>query len=262
MADFYGMRNRRKTHFWHAVHSLFPFSHYVLLAAFFVLGLEAAFAFQRWLFLIAGVLLGLMLVGIVLVKIEEGELFHVSQAILPLLAAVGLSLFSVFLPTTPLTHLYFIGGGLIFFFALKYGARRAFPIWNWALSLVVYFLTVAAVFGFYFHLYVPILSVLIVIFLITFATAFQGLSRMEPALEVLLLPTLGVALGLTEVAWVLQFLPAHYLVGAGVLTTLYYIAFNLITISYDRALAYRDVLEYAGIGIVAALIIILTARWI
>ncbi len=254
IADFYGMC---LGYWWR----WFLVSRYVLLSLLFVFGLELVFALQQWVWVVAGVVLGLVF-GIVLVKTEEGGRFRLVHVVLPLLAAVGLSAFAVFLPTTPLVHLYAAGAGLLFFFALTHGARRAYPVWNWAISLVVYFLNIAVIFGFYFHLYIPTLVVLCVVFAVTAAMAFQGLSRVSPTAQALVLPTLGIALGLTEVGWVLQFLPAHYLVGAGVLTTLYYIVFNLITISYNRALRRTDVLEYLGLGTVAMVVIVATARWI
>lgn len=226
-----------------------------------MVGLELIFVFQQWIWIASGVVVCLMLIGTILVKIEEKEKFLPTQAVLPVLTAFGLGLFSVFLPTTLFTHFYIIGAGLIFLFALQLGARQAYPVWNWALSLVAYFLNIAAIFGFYFHLYIPILIVLCTVFLVTAALALQGLRRVSFTIQTLVLPALGMALGLTEVAWALLFLPAHYLVGAGILTTLYYIMFNLITISYQRVLTRKDILEYLGLGIISALIIIMTARW-
>lgn len=245
-----------------ALWRLFPASHYVLLSLLFVLGLELAFALQRWIWFVGSILLGLMIIGIVLVRLEEGGRFRISHAVLPFFTAVGLALFSVFLPTSGLIHFYIGAAGLLFFFSLNHAARQAYPIWNWAVTLVAFFLNIAAVFGFAFHLYFSTLGVLSAVFVVGAALVFQGLSRVVPDIPSLLLPTLGMALGLSQLAWVVQFLPVHYLVGAAILTLIYYIAFNLIVISYSRTLARADILEYVGLGVIATLIIIVTARWI
>ncbi|MFH1354333.1 MAG: hypothetical protein ABIH36_03525 [bacterium] len=244
------------------VWKLFPASHYVLLSALLVVGLELIFILQRWVVLIAVVAVTVVMLGVILVRFEERGRFGLIHSILPILAATGLAGYAFLLPTTQVLHLYILASGLIFFFLLKHGAREAYPIWNWTLSLVVYFLNVAFILGLRFHLYIPVLLVLVLVLAVTVLMGLQALRRVVRTASEIVLPALTMAFVLTEVVWVLQFLPSHYLVQAGVVTILYYVIFNLISLSYTRGLKRRDIVEYIGIGVVAFLLILISTRWV
>jgi hypothetical protein len=60
----------------------------------------------------------------------------------------------------------------------------------------------------------------------------------------------------------MQFLPVHYLIQAGLITSGYYIMFNLLALSIDRKVTRRDLLEYGIVGIVAIVIILASAKWV
>jgi hypothetical protein len=242
---------------------LIPSSHYVLLALLFFAGLETVFALRRWLIPLSAMLLGVMVIGILLVRIEERGRFRAIQAVLPVLAVVGLTLFSLFLPTTILIHIYFVISSLILFWLLRHGAKLAYPTWNWTLSTVVLFLDAATILGLRFHLEyaVPLMMALGLIFLVAFLISFQAIRRVADLASDAVLIALATAISLTEIAWVLQFLPLHYVVQAGTLVVCYYVFFHLISVSYERRLQRKDITEYALVGVGALALILLTARW-
>lgn len=248
--------------FFNRVVSLFPSSHYALLAAFFLAGLEVIFALHQFIILLVIGLLALLFLGIVLVRAEEGGKFHPTQTILPALAALGLTGFALFLPTTQYLHLYFVGSAVVFFYVLKYGAKQAYPTWNWVISLAVLFVCLASFLGWRFHLYIPIIFVVGSIFLTFFLISVQSLQRLVSSTSEALLLSLSAAFVLTELAWVLQFLPLYYLVQTGVLVAVYYVMFHLVTAAYEGGVKSRDVVEYIIIGSVALLMILATARWV
>jgi len=244
------------------IYRLFPSSHYVLLSVLFSVGLELIFALQHWVIFIAISVVLVVITGVILVRFEEKKRFMPTQVILPALAATGLSGFAFLLPTTPILHVYIIAAGLILFFILKHGTKQAYPIWSWVLSMVVYFLNVAFILGLRFHLYMPVLLLLCLILIVSVLMALQALRRTAKSIIHIILPVMALALILTEVTWVLQFLPSHYFVQAGIITILYYVIFNLVSLSYARRLKRLDVIEYAGIGFVALLIILVSAQWV
>lgn len=241
----------------HVVHP----SHYLLLATVFFVGFELIFAFHQWAVLLAFVLLAVVAAGIILVRTEEQGKFHPMQTILPILATTGLTAFALFLPTVPIIHLYFLASAAILFFLLKHGARQAYPTWNWVISTLILFLNVAAVSGWRFHLYAPLLYALPLICAIVFLISLQALSRIIPSTAETTLLSAATGFVLTEVAWTLQFLPLHYLVQSGVIVALYYVCFHLISLSYERAITRKDVLEYSLVGLAALLLVLMTAQW-
>jgi hypothetical protein len=247
--------------FFSKIRYLFPSSHYVLLALFFFAGLELAYALQRWIFLIILIMLGITLVGVVLIRSEEKEGFHPIHAILPALAALGLTAFSLFLPTTLILHIYFVGAAFLFFLLLKYAARPAYPTWNWVISLIVFFVCVASILGWRFLLYAPPGAVLFVLFGVTTLIHLQSQSRFAlPSSENWLI-SLSTGFVLTQVAWVLHFLPFHFIVQAGILTSIYYVIFHLLAISFEHKITKQDILEYISVGALVFLILLLTAHW-
>jgi hypothetical protein len=242
--------------------NFFPSSHYALLAIFFLVGLEVIFAWHSFVPLLIATVLFILFIGIVLVRAEEGGRFHPTQTILPTLSALGLTGFALFLPTTQLLHVYFIGCALVFFYVLKYGAKQAYPTWNWIISLLVLFLSLASLLGWRFHLYIPILLVVAGVFVIFFLISLQSLQRLVPSLSETLLLSLAAAFVLSELTWVLQFLPLYYLVQTGVLTATYYVLFHLVAATFEGGVKRRDVVEYIVIGAVALFMILVTARWV
>ncbi len=241
---------------------ILPSSHYALLAIGFAAGLEMIFALQRWVILIAVLVVLVIITGVIIVIAEEKKRFIPTQSILPILATVGLSGFAFFLPTTPILHLYIIAAGLILFFLLKHGVRQAYPIWNWGISLVVYFLNVSFFLGLRFYLYIPVVLLLFITAVISFLMSLQSLRRLAKGITDVVLPSLAIGLVLTEIAWVLQFLPSHHLIQGGILTTFYYVLFHLVSLSYTGKITRRDIIEYVTIGSMALGVIIMSAQWI
>ena len=241
---------------------LFPSSHYAILSLFFLAGLEIIFSLHRFIPLLVGILLLILFIGIVLVRAEERGIFHPTQTILPSLAAFGLTGFALFLPTTQFIHFYFILSAVIFFTVLKYGAKQAYPTWNWMISLIVLFVCLATILGWRFHLYVPILFIISATFAVFFFISLQSLWRLAPTTSEALLLALCTAFVLTALTWVLQFLPLYYLVQTGVLVAFYYVLFHLVTAMFEGGLHRRDILEYSLVGTAALLFLLATARWI
>lgn len=248
---------KRLARFW----ELFPSSHYVLLSLLFFAGLEAIIILQQWVILSLLIFVVLIAVGIVLIRLEEGPEFHLSQAILPMMAATGMAGFALFIAVGPLLHLYFVVASLTFFFLLKHGVRRAYPTWNQAITIVLYFLNVAVILGMRWHLQGSILLTLVLIWTISFAVGWQFLRRVSIALGESLLVATAMALALGQIGWALLFLPTHYVIQAGVLVTIYYFLFHVVSIAFERKLTRRDMLEYGSIGIVGLIIIFSVARW-
>lgn len=243
------------------IRRLFPASHYALLAMLFIVGLELIFALQHWVLLVAQIVLAVVSIGVILVRIEEVGKFTLSNLLLPIFAAIGLSGFAFLLPTSIILHLYIVAAGVVLFFLLKHGARQAYPIWNWIISLLVYFLNIAFILGLRFHLYLPIIFLLFLVFVVTALLAWQALRRLANG-AVIMLPVAVMAFVLTQLVWVIQFLPVHYLIQAGLITSGYYVMFNLVGLSLTRKISKRDWLEYGLVGLVAIAIILISAQWI
>ncbi len=250
----------------------FPASRYLLLALLFFGGLELIGAFHRYIILFSGALLALLAYGIALIRYEEKysspnestfteKQFHPLQLILPVLTAAGLVGFALFLPSNSIAHVYYIGAAIVFYWLLANGSRQAYPTWNWALSTGVYFVDVAVILGLAFNLAWPPLLTVALVFLVTWLISIQAFHRIIPTTSTTVLVSLAMGFVLAQLAWVMQFLPAHWLVLAGVLVVIYYTTFHLLSISYERALRRRDVLEYAGIALAALFVLLTTARW-
>lgn len=239
---------------------LLPSSHYALLALLFFVGLKLVYYTPRLIIPLTVTLLLLMGIGILLVRLEERDRFHIMHAVLPVLAVIGLMGFGLFLPPN-LLNAYFIVASLVLFWILKNGAKVAYPTWNWTLSTIVFFVDAATILGFRFHLYIPVVAVLGLIMLTSFLILLPALQRITPRTSEATLNALAVSLTLTQIAWAIQFLPIHYVVQAGVLVAFYYAAFHLISISYERRLLASDITEYAVVGALALILILASARW-
>lgn len=239
-----------------------PSSHYLLLSLLFFVGLELVLTLHQHTRIVIAILLCLIAAGIALILIEEGTPIASTHVILPLLVAIGFTSFALFLPVNPLLHLYFALSALVFFFLLKHGSRYAYPTWNWAISLLTYFLTTAAIFGWRYYLYIPVTLVLVLVMLVSWLTTWQALRRFTLSRGETLLLSLTVGIVLAELAWTLQFLPLYYLTQAGSVVIAYYLVFNLLRRSYEGRLNRRDFIEYGTVSTVALFLILLTARWL
>lgn len=242
--------------------AVFPSSHYVLLSVLFFIGLELVVVFHHWILLSSLILLGALIYGIILVRIEEGGDFHPTQAILPILTAAGLTGLAVFLPLTPTIHVYFAVSATLFYWLLRNGARYAYPTWNWVLSTIVLFLNVAVALGFRFNVYLPVIITLLAVFFVSWLVSYQALRRVTSSMLHTCLLALALSLVLTELTWVLQFLPVHFLIQAGVIVVVYYVVFHLLSLSLQHQLTRRHLFEYIGLGALAMTILLATARWI
>lgn len=243
------------------IRRIFPSSHYALLSLFYLIGTELWFWLSRWPVVLFFIILAVLIIGIILIRSEEGTLFHPTQAILPTLAAFGFTAFAIYLPQTFFLHMYFIDCAIIFFYILKYGAKQAWPTWNLAISLVVLFACVAAIIGWRFYLYTPVGYIIVLLFPIISLTAFQSLVRYTQSLYETALLSLALALVLTETTWILQFLPMNFIVQAGFIMSLYYASLQIITASYERRLTYRLILELAIAGTIGIVFLLTTAHW-
>ena len=244
-----------------SIRSFFPSSHYVLLSLFYFIGMEVWFALNAWPVVLFFIILAVLVIGIILIRSEEGDRFHPTQAILPTLAAFGFTAFAIYLPQSFFLHFYFAACAVIFFFILKYGAKQAWPTWNSAISLVVLFACVAPVIGWRFYLYSPVGYMLAILFPIIALTAFQSLVRYAHSIYETLLLSLATGLVLTEMVWILQFLPLHFVVEAGFIVSLYYAILQIIIAAYERRLSKRLLIELALAGAIGAAILLTTARW-
>lgn len=227
----------------------------------FFSGLELIVTFHRWLYAFLAVLFVLLMAGIWLVRFEEGERFQFHQVILPSLAVIGLTSFSLFLPYSPLLHLYFALAALLFFWLLKHGSKQAYPTWNWTIATTIFYCNAAVVLGLRFHFFLPVLLTLILLFVLSFLISVQAVRRLIDPPRYAVLLALCLAIAITELAWVLLFLPAHFLVLAGVLVVFYHVAFHLFSVSAERPVHLRDVAEYGIIAVIALLMLFASARW-
>lgn len=246
---------------WRTIEQHLPTYHYVLLALFFFGGLELIFFIHRFIPLLTGLLIMVVVAGVALLKAEEGSRWRLTSFILPALAVSGAVSFSLFLPVTALVHLFMALSALLFYFLLTWGTREAYPTWNWTLATVLFFLNAASSLGWRYYLYVPIVVLLMLIASLSWLTLWLGWRRRNTPPGQALAVAAGGTLVLTEVAWVLQFLPLHYLIQASILTTAYYLIFNLTQISQRRQLRRRDFFEYGMVGMVALFIVLFLARW-
>lgn len=237
-------------------------SHYLLLALLFFAGLEMISVFHQW---VLTWLVGLILIlsyGIVLIRVEERQSFSWRQTLLPLFAATGLAGLVLFLPRTPLMHLYYVLAALIFFLTLKHGAKQAYPTWNWTLSVIVLFLNTAVITGLHDQLYsVPVAVVSAVVFSLGALLSFQGWRKLTPGWATATLLSLVLGLALSELSWVLNFLPVHFYIKAGVVTCAFYVLFNVTCLSQEKRLHVRDIVEYGVVSMVAVLILISSTDW-
>jgi hypothetical protein len=243
------------------IRRIFPSSHYALLSLFYFIGTEIWLWLSKWPVLLFFIILAVLVIGIILIRSEEGHHFHPTQAILPTLAAFGFMAFAIYLPQNIFLHIYFIICAIIFFYILKYGAKQAWPTWNLSISLIVLFACMAPVIGWRFYLYTPVWYVIGLIFPIIALTAFQSLVRYARSIQETALLSLGISLVLTEVAWILQFLPLHFIVQAGFIVSLYYAILQIITAAYEQRLSRRLLIELAIAGGFGIIILLATAHW-
>lgn len=236
-------------------------THYVALSLLLFTGLEIILSGRFQLPLSFLFFFLVILAGIILIRSEEKKL-HMAQLILPSLATLSFVAFALFLPPSRWLHVYFAGCGLLFFFILRYGARLKYPTWNWMLALIVYFFSMAAMIGWRFYFYIPLVLMLVLIFLVTWLISWQALTRAPRGQAQIVLITLVLALVMSQLGWTLQFLPLHHLAQASLLTILFYAYFHLIRVALWREVGSRDILEYAGVSGVAAFIIVVSSQWI
>lgn len=240
---------------------LFPSSHYALLSLFLFIGLELLFVIHRWLFVLFFIFLAILVVGVFLIRSEEGSKFHPTQTILPTLAAFGFAGLAVYLPLTMFLHGYFILCAVLFFFILKYGAKQAWPTWNMVISLAVLFAIIVPAIGWRFTFYTPVWAMLAIVYVITSLMAFQFILRYTRTNADAGIVALAIGFVLTEITWLLQFLPLHFIVQAGFIVATYHTITQLIVLALEKNLHRKTILEYSLAGGVAILLLIATARW-
>lgn len=236
-------------------------SHYALLSLFFFAGLEAAFALPRLVYGVLLVLLAIVVAGIFVIRYEELGSFSPYQAILPSLGVTGLAAFALFLPVTFWLHAYLLAAAMATYATLKHGVKQAYPTWNTAVSLITLFTVLASVLGARFHFYIPVSALLAIVFATTSLLAVQFFLRYISGSAESWLLAATMALIVTQIVWALQFLPLHYLVQAGIILTVYYVATQLTALTYTSALTRKNILEYLTLGSAATAILLSTARW-
>jgi hypothetical protein len=72
---------------------------------------------------------------------------------------------------------------------------------------------------------------------------------------------LSLGFVLTEVAWILQFLPLHFIVQAGFIVAIYHTIMQLAILTIERNMSKRTAIEYALVGIGALMLLVVTAHW-
>lgn len=239
----------------------FPSSHYALLSLFYFIGLELWLAFRQWPVILFCIILAVLIIGSILIRAEEGDRFHPTQIILPTLASFGFTAFAIYLPISILIHVYFMVCAFIFFWILKYGAKQSWPTWNMAISLVVLFACIAPVIGWRFYLYSSVGSAIAILFPIIAFMSFQSLVRYERSRYETALLSLTVAFVLTELVWVLQFLPLHFIVQTGIIVSLYYGCMQIIAAFMESRLTKKLLIELIVAAIVGITLLLLTAHW-
>lgn len=207
------------------------------------------------------VLLAIVVAGVFVIRYEELGRFSPYQAILPSLAVLGLAAFALFLPVTPMLHVYIIGAAICTYFVLKHGVRHAYPTWNSIVSFITLYVALASVIGARFHFYIPTLILLAISFIITTLVAIQFLLRYRKSTAEGWLLALVVGTVLTQIIWALQFLPLHYLVQTGVILSVYYVVTQLISAKSEQTLTPKLLIEYVAFGGLAIMALLLTARW-
>lgn len=241
--------------------TIFPSSHYVLLSLFLFIGLELLLVLYQWLFLLFCIFLAILIVGIILIRSEEGEYFHPTQTILPALAALGFGALAIYLPITLYLHAYFVTCAILFFFILKYGAKKAYPTWNMVISPAILFAVIVPAIGWRFTLYTPVWIMLACIFPIITLLGFQSLLRYTKTIGEAGIIALSLGFALTQVTWILQFLPLHFIVQAGFIVALYHTVTQLVILTIERNLNRRNIIEYSLVGLGAIAILAITAQW-
>lgn len=245
-----------------SIANVFPSSHYAILSLFLFIGLELLFVIHNWLYILFAIFIAILFIGILLIRSEEGKgRFHPTQIILPTLAAVGFVSLAVYLPMNFFLHAYFIACAMLFFFILKYGAKMAWPTWNMVISLAVTFAIIAPTIGWRFTFYTPVWIMLAVLFPVIVLMAFQSLLRYTGTMDDAIIVSLCIGFVLTEVAWILQFLPLHFIVQAGILLALYYVAIQITAATVEQKLQRKTIIEYSLMGAGAILLLALTANW-
>ncbi|PIT98458.1 MAG: hypothetical protein COT71_00600 [Candidatus Andersenbacteria bacterium CG10_big_fil_rev_8_21_14_0_10_54_11] len=240
----------------------FPASHYALLALLFGVGLELMFVLQRWVIGVAIALGAVVFLGIFLLVSKERGSFPIFTAVLPVFYVVGTIGFAFLFPTTGLLQVYIVAAALFFFFLLKHAARAVYPVWNWLLTMTTLLLCCAFILGLRFHLDVSVVATLLFVYTAAFLLALQAYRRFYVPAAAGLVPAGTTALVLTELAWLMQFLPIHYLAQASIITVCYYVIFHLLHLYERSGLTRRTLWEYIGVGGAALGIIIISARWI
>lgn len=244
-------------------------SHYALLALLFGVGLELVFAFPHQLVIFVPILLGLVAIGMLLLRWEEAHVFAPIQMLLPALVATGLTSFALFIPIRSFTlHSYFLACVLVLYFVLRHGAKQAYPTWNWIISLIALFINTATLLSWHWYAFLPMLGMLGGICIIVILISYQSFKRLEvdwrsdevhSGESALLACSLGIALA--EVSWVLQFLPAHPITAAGVIVALYYVFFQVTSLSLRKVLVVADLIEYGTVGVIALGLVLVSTRW-
>jgi hypothetical protein len=125
----------------------------------------------------------------------------------------------------------------------------------------VIFLNLAVIFGLRYHLYIALVWILGLVFGVILLASLQSLHRVTKDWVETWLPSLGLAVAVTQLGWVMQFWPLHYVVQAGVAVVAYYVVFNLLSISFERKLSRADMIEYGAVGGLGLIILLFTANW-
>lgn len=243
------------------IRALFPSSHYAILSLFFFIGLEFWLWIHQWPVILFIIIVTLLIIGIIFIRSEEGDVFHLTQIILPTLAVFGFVAFAIFLPQNIFLHLYFLSTAILFYLILKYGAKQAWPTWNYAISLIVLFTCVSVIIGWRFYLYSPPWIMIALIFPTVSLIAYQLLFRYVEKFQEAMLLSLTIGFILSEIAWILQFLPLQFIVQTGIIVCLYYVIMQIIVAMYEHRLSKRLLLELIISGTIGIVLLGSTARW-
>jgi hypothetical protein len=186
--------------------------------------------------------------------------------ILPILFSTSLAAYSLLLTNTIVTHLLFVLNLLFSFYYLKniYRGERGEFLEN--ISSYGNFLTVFFSFSTFYGLKVFLNTPVWILILAVAATIIVIISQIFWANKVKdkadMVYIFIACLILTQLAWVLYFLPFSYNALGLILAICYYIIIGLIKLALSQKLTARNLKLYLVSGLSGIFLILLTAKWI
>lgn len=231
------------------------------LTAIFFVGLEALTTVTRFYWSLFSAFTALLIVGTILMLREDVRTRGPHVLILPLAYVGSVFLFHLFVSRGLFQQLFIVLATVGFFLLIARGIEWAFPTWNWFFTSATFFLFAAGMYGLHFHLRFPLWAVVLAVGVLTFLLSLHVLGRASLPLSRRIFWSGILTLLVSELLAAFAFLPLSYLVVSGVLFVAFYVTLHLLQRHlYDR-LTPRLIHEYLVLGLVAASLVLGTARW-